>query len=107
MALFETLLEVDNQLVDWLIHASPRNDVERDQMKQIFVLRADLDDALDQLVGERLRLSVASLADDSARLAAAAAELKNVARTIEGVEKVLTIAGTAVDVAAKAVAFVA
>jgi hypothetical protein len=105
MGMFETLLEVDNQLVDWLIHASPRNDAEREMMRRIFALRGDLDDALNQLVGDRLKLAVADLPAETARLDAVAAELKTVSKTIDGVERVLTIAGTAAEVAAKAVGF--
>jgi hypothetical protein len=50
MDMFETLLAIDNALVDWLIHASPKTDEDRDKMKLLFGLHGDLDDALNTLV---------------------------------------------------------
>jgi hypothetical protein len=102
MAIFETLLEIDNALVDYLIVASPTNDQEREDMKRLFILRGDLGLALNSLVAQRLRLALANIPDDIARLNEAAAAMRQVAQRIESVQKVLSIAATAVEVAAKA-----
>ena len=107
MALFETLLEMDDQMVNWLLHASPTNQAERVKMKHVFALRGDLDDLLNELVAQRIKLSIAPLAEETARLNSIAGEMKRVEATIETVDKVLAIAGTAVEICRKLVAAVA
>lgn len=102
MAIFETLLEIDNALVDFLIVAAPTNDQEREDMKRLFILRGDLGVALNGLVAQRLRLALANIPDEVARLNDAAAAMRQVTHRIDSVQKVLSIAATAVEVAAKA-----
>jgi hypothetical protein len=102
MAIFEALLEIDNALVDFLIAATPSNDRDLEDMKRLFILRGDLNLALNGLVAQRLRLALANLPDDVARLNDAAAAMRQVERRIESIQQVLSIAATAVEVAAKA-----
>jgi hypothetical protein len=102
MAILETLLELDNALVDFLISASPTNEQEREDMKRLFALRGDLGMALNGLIAQRLRLALANIPEEVARLDAAAAAMRQVAHRIGSVQQVLSIAATAVDVAAKA-----
>lgn len=103
MGIFEMLLEIDNSLVEWLIHASPRSAEESRSMIEVLALREDLSGALNRLVSVRLKLSVARLSQDAARLAAVSAEMKKVVRTIDSVEQVISIAGTVVEIATKVV----
>jgi hypothetical protein len=105
--MFETLLDLDNDLVDWLIHASPSNDEQRAQMREVFALRAELDDRVNQLVASRLKLAASALSDEAQRLESVAKEMKATAKTIDSVESVIAIAGTAVEIAAKVVDMVA
>jgi hypothetical protein len=107
MGIFETLLSFDTMLVDWLLHASPTTDTERTDMQRLFALRGDLDDAINDLVAFRLKLAVASLPAETASLNAAAATMTSTAKTIDSLQAVLTATGTAIEIAGKALAFVA
>lgn len=107
MGMFEDLLRVDSALVDWLIHATPTTDDDRAKMKALFAQRGDLDDALNELVSYRLKLAVANLPAETAKLSAAAAAMESAAKTIDNLQKVVTAVGTALEVAGKLVAFVA
>jgi hypothetical protein len=107
MSMFETLLQLDDAVIDWLMHASPKNDDDRLNMMRVLALRTELEASLNDLIAFRLKLAVANLPAETAQLATATAAMKSVAKTIESVQQVLTAAGTAVEVAAKALAFVA
>ena len=104
--IFTTLLALDRALVDWLLHVVPTTDADRAVIRQVSALRADLDQALNDLVQHRLELAAGRMPREEARLAAAGEQMKTVARTIETAQEVVSIAGTAVEVAAKALSFV-
>jgi len=107
MGIFETLMRIDDQVVDWILHATPKTDDDRDLMRRILDLRGDLEDALNRLVAYRLRLSTAALPDEAARLSAISQGMTTTEKQVETAEKVLSIVGEVVAIAAKVVAFVA
>jgi hypothetical protein len=107
MTLLDTLRQLDQDLVDWLLHASPRDDDERATMQRILTLRGSLSQAINGLVAGALEASAARFPDDVARVNAAAARMTAVGRSIDTAQEVLTIAGTALEVLGKVAAFVA
>ncbi len=107
MGIFETLLDLDDDLVEWVLHASPTSTAESAQMKQVLSLRGDVEDALNALVAYRMKLAASGLSPEAARLTALSTAMKQLAKKIDTVQQVLTIAGEVVQIAAKAVAFVA
>lgn len=106
MGIFETLLDVDDELVDWVLHASPTNAAESAQMKQVLSLRGDVEDALNALVAYRMKLAASGLSPEATRLTALSGAMRQLAKRIDTVQQVLTIAGEVVQIASKAVVFV-
>lgn len=107
MGMFDTLLEADDGLVDWILSAHPTNDAEKARMRDVLAIRTQLDRAINELVAHRLELAAAALADDAKALDDATKKLAAVARTIATVEDVVRIGGTVLDITGKALAFVA
>jgi len=106
MGMFDMLLSLDDSIIDWLMHASPKTDDDRTRMLNVLAIRTDLEAKLNQLVAFRLKLAVANLPAETARLTEATATMNSIGKTIDTVQHVLTIAGTAVEVAAKALTVV-
>jgi hypothetical protein len=98
---FDTLLQIDSSLTDWLVNAAATTDEERAAMRRVLALRADLDQKLNALVAYRLQMAVADLPAESADLNAAAAALQSAQKSIDSVQSVLSAVSTAVTVAAK------
>jgi len=107
MALFETLLQIDSDLTDWMIHASPTTDGQHTAMRRVFALRADLEQHLNTLVAYRLQIAAADFSGEASDLNAAAARIKQVDKTIDTVQEVLSVADTTVSIADKILAVVA
>ena len=105
MSIFQLLLNFDDQLVDWILHASPSNDVEREAMRRVLALRGELEDDLNKLVAFRLKASVAALPDQAARLTSLASAMQATEQTVENAAKVISTAGEVVSIAAKVLAF--
>lgn len=98
---FDTLLQIDTMLTEWLVSAAAITDVQRVDMTRVLALRASLDRQLNALIAFRLQMAVASLPDERTRLADAAAAMKAVTSSIESVQSVISAAGIAVTVAAR------
>ena len=98
---FDTLLQIDSNLTDWLVNAAATTDEERAAMTKVLALRADLDQKLNALVAYRLQMAVAQLQKESADLYAAAAVMKSVEKSINSVQSVLNALSTTVAAAAK------
>jgi hypothetical protein len=107
MTLLDTLMKLDDDLVDWILHATPRTDDERTTMRQILALRGSLSQAISGFVADALERAAQRLPDEVARVNAAAAKMTTVARSIETAQTVVTIAGTAIEVVGKIAAFLA
>jgi hypothetical protein len=105
--LLDTLIAFKSDLLDWVIHASPTSDAERQQVRQVLELRDRLSQELNALVGLDLHSALGGLPEDVARLESATATMKSVQRNIESAQKVLDAAGTVASVAAKLVTIVA
>ena len=106
MEMLDNLLAIDKALVDWLLHASPNTNEDRAKMRSLFAQRGDLDDAINGLVAYRLKLAVANLPADAAKLQDAANSMTAAAKDISDVQKIVTAVGTALEVAGKLTAFV-
>ncbi|CAN5809217.1 hypothetical protein BH09MYX1_BH09MYX1_06630 [soil metagenome] len=106
MGMFDSLLDADDAVVDFLIHAQPTNDAETAQMVELFALRTSLDRAINGLVAHRLALASVALAEDAKALEASTASLRTVAQTIDQIQTVVRIGGTVLEIATKALAFV-
>ena len=98
---FDTLLQIDSNLTDWLVNVAATTDEERAAMTRLLALRADLDQRLNALVAYRLQMAVANLPKESGDLDAAAAAMRSVQKHIDSVQSVLSALSTAVTVAAK------
>ena len=104
---FDTLLQIDSNLTDWLVNAAATTDEERAAMTRVLALRADLDQKLNTLVAYRLQMAVANLPEERADLDAAAATMRSVQKKIDSVQSVLSALSIAIAVAAKFMSVVA
>ena len=98
---FDTLLQIDTNLTEWIVSAAAATDEQRIQMTRVLALRADLDGQLNALVAYRLQMAVVSLPEENDRLAAVATTMQSIAKSIDTVQSVLAAVGTAVSIAAK------
>ena len=103
---FDTLLQIDSSLTDWLVNAAATTDEERADVTRVLALRADLDQKLNALVAYRLQMAVANLPAELAELNVAAAAMQAVEKRIDSVQSVLSALSSAVTVAAKFASFV-
>jgi DNA anti-recombination protein RmuC len=103
---FDTLLQIDSSLTDWLVNVAATTDEERADVKRVLALRADLDQKVNALVAYRLQMAVATLPAELAELNEASAAMQSVEKRIESVQSVLSALSTAVTVAAKFASFV-
>jgi len=104
--IFQSLLDIDDALIDWVLCASPDDDDDRAQMRQVLGARSDVEKALNTLVAHRMKLASRDLADDAVELRKVADDLAKVDQDIAAVANVLGLAGQAVDIAAKVIATV-
>lgn len=102
--LLDSLAAIDNELVEWLLHARPGNDEEKKQMRQVLALRTRLEQDINKLVVDRLRLSTAGLEPQVARLNVVSQQVYATAKSIGSVKDVLNTAEEVVTIAARAVA---
>jgi hypothetical protein len=107
MGAIDQLMRIDDAILDWLMQASPNTDDERTQMRKVLAMRGDLDASINTLVARRLQLAVANIPEQTATLSKAVDAMNRVSKTISDVQQVLTVVGTAVQVAAQLVALVA
>ena len=107
MQMLATLLEIDTDLVDWIVQASPSTPEEPAKVKALFVRHTEIDRQINNLVAHRIQLAFAAIKEDVQKLGEASSELKGVAKTIANVEHVLTIAGTVASVCAKVISTLA
>jgi hypothetical protein len=108
--MFDSLLSIDKSLVAWIIHTSPADadDGQQEQsMQLVLVARGDVEQSLNSLIAYRLRLAAAELAADAKTLQGIATKLDAIDAAIAEVQTVLALAGQAVQIADKAVAFFA
>src|SRR5207245_6858059 len=98
MLIFETLLELDRDIVDWILQVSASTDAQRIALDGVVKFPGRLQDSINQLVAHQLELAAAELTDEASRLTAISQQMKQLERTIESVEKVLTIVGTGVEI---------
>ncbi len=109
MDIFQSLLNIDDSLIDWILRATPSdpNDPsERQAMQEVLASRSDVEKALNTLVAFRLKLAAAALADDTQTLEAVAKSMSNVGRDISTAQTILDLAGQAVSIAAQVIAAV-
>jgi hypothetical protein len=106
MGMFDTLLEADDALVDWILRAHPTNDGQARQMREVLAIRTNLDRTINELVAHRLKLAAQAISADANRLDEATAKLKATARTIECVQEVVQISGMVLEIAGRVLASV-
>jgi hypothetical protein len=110
MDMFDSLLAIDKSLIAWIIQTSPAdpNDTSQQQaMERVLAARGDVERALNTLIAYRLKLSAASLTADTATLNAIAHQMSAIDQDIAKAEAVVNLVGQAVQIAAKAIAFLA
>lgn len=98
MGIFESLLAIDDALIDWILAASPDNEEQTAQMKQVLGARSDVEKALNTLVAYRMKLTAAALAQDAAKLREIADGIAKVDRKISAATSILGFAGEAVAI---------
>ncbi len=99
-----SLRAYDAALMEWLLHASPTTDDERQEVKQLRELRTQLTQLMNEIVEHRMRLATAPIKAHAARLAPVCAQIKATAKTISTVKDVLHATGEAVSVASTVLA---
>ena len=107
MDIIDVLTDIDDALVQWIIHAtpaSPTNTADVNDMKQVIALRGDLDGDINTIVLDRVRASTLDLSSQLADLDKVNDGLAAAAKTIATVSQVVSLATTAVGVAASIVA---
>jgi hypothetical protein len=103
----DTLMSIDDKLVDWILHASPTTDAEKEAMKRVWTLRSHIDRQINTLVRASMDLAVAGLAQKAQQLSALNERINATAKTIGTVSDVLVAAAEVVAVAAQIIALVA
>jgi hypothetical protein len=98
------VMAIDNELVEWILHAAPKTDDEKREMKEILRLRTQLERHLNQLVLEKMKLATLGLTEQCGRLGVITVQIRATAKTITTVKEVLTVAGETVTIAAQVVA---
>jgi hypothetical protein len=104
--LLDSLAVIDNELVEWILHARPSNDDEKKQMRQVLALRTRLEHDLNKLVLDRLRLSATELEKHVSRLNVVSEQICGTAKSISTAKDVLNAAEEVVIIAAQVVASV-
>jgi len=105
MGIYETLIALDDDIVDWILHATPKTDDDKENMRKVLSLRGVLDQTLNQLVDVQLKLAANAMVDEANQLDRISAQMESTQKTIDTVQTVIGIAGTAVEIAGKALAF--
>jgi hypothetical protein len=103
--LVDSLSVIDNELVEWILHARPGDDDEKKQMRRVLALRTRLEQDLNKLVLERLRLSPTGLEKQVLRLNAVSEQICGTAKSIGTAKDVLNAAEEVVTIAAQALAY--
>lgn len=103
----EIIQAIDNELVEWILHAAPSSDDEKEQMKQVLALRTKLNQHANQLVLARMKLSTSGVEHHCVRLGVVTEQIRGTTKSIVTVKEVLGVADEAVTIAAQVVAFVA
>lgn len=103
----DALLTLDNELVDWLLHASPKTDEDKREMREVLSLRTQLDRHVNRLVADKMKLATLGLGEQAGRLDALSGQIRDTVKTIATVKDVLGAAGEAVNIAAGVVAALA
>src|SRR5690349_1553107 len=105
--LIDSLTVIDNELVEWILHARPGNDDEKKQMRQVLALRTQLEHSLNKLILDRLRLAPTGLEAQVHRLNSVSEQICDTAKTISTVKDVLNAAEEAATIASQALAYAA
>ncbi len=105
MGAFESLMSVADQLQEWVIHAAPATDPDRDQMRAVLAQRWALEQKLNELFAYRLKLTVAAVPIETAQLQRLSQTMLGTEKKIEMASQVVTIAGTALALAGKLLTF--
>lgn len=103
----DALMVIDDELVEWILLASPRSEQDKEMMKRILALRTQLAQQVNQLVLSRMKLAAAGLEPEIARLNAVTAQVAALSKSIGTVREVLGAADEAVRLAAQVLAIVA
>jgi hypothetical protein len=110
MDIFQSLLSIDDSLIDWILTASPSGpdpDQQRQKMQQVLAAKSDVEKALNTLVAYRMKLAASALAGDAATLQTIADGMAAADRSIATVQSILDYAGQAVSIASSVIAKVA
>ena len=102
--LLDSLMVIDNELVEWILHAHPGSDEEKQQMRQVLALRTRLEHDLNKLVLERLRLAATGLTEQVSRLNVVSEQLCGTGKSISAAKDVLNAAEEVVTIAAQVLA---
>jgi hypothetical protein len=100
MDVIDILTDIDESLVQWTIHATPKpNGDGVNEMKEVVALRTELDQEINAIVLNRLRVSTLQLENEIAQLQKVDDGLKSAAKTVDTVKDVIGWASTALSLA--------
>jgi hypothetical protein len=107
MDIIDILTDLDESIVNWLIHATPKAPEDEAAMKKLVTIRTELDDDVHTIVLKRLQLAALDLQGDIDKLNELSKRLDAAAKDISSVRDVVSIASTVVGVAASVVTLLA
>ena len=107
MDVIDVATDIDEQLVQWIIHATAGNADQVNQMKKVIALRGELDQAINVIVLKRLQVSAIDVSADVKQLTAIDEGLAGAAKNIDTATTIISFAATAVSTASKIVSLVA
>ena len=100
------LTDIDEELVQWLLHATPGGPHDEAQMKQVMSLRGTLDQLIEQTTLDRLKISAQSVANQVQQLTTINQHLSSLAKTVQTANDVISDATAVVGIATSIVAMV-
>lgn len=103
----DVIMAIDNELVEWILHARPTNDEEKAEMRRVLALRTQIEQQLNALVLSRMKLATQNLKAQSSRLDAITTQLRETGKTVGTVKEVVGAAAEALTVIGQVVAVIA
>jgi len=91
--LIDAITAIDNELVEWILHARPTNDEEKAEMRQVLLLRTQIDQKLNALVLVRMKLATTHFRAQSKRLGEISKAMQATAKSVGTVKEVLKTVG--------------
>ena len=95
----EDLKSFSRDLAEWLLHASPVTDDDRDLARQLRGLRTRLEQKINEITAARMKLATRSMPAQASRLSVITVEIKGTTKSISTAKDVLHVTGEAVQIA--------